>query len=101
MLARRHREGLLSDAEHSLLHDRFAEDFGDVLAVGLDGRVLEIVDRLVGAHPLRGSDAVHLASALVLVEGGLAVDFACSDRTLLAAARSERLAAFDPAGSGG
>jgi hypothetical protein len=67
------------------------------LIVDLDARVLELVDALVGRHPLRSADAVHLSSALVLSEAGLAVSFACSDKTLLTAARAERLSAFDPA----
>ena len=97
MLSRRRRDGLLSKREHALLRDRFHDDFGDLLVVALDGRVLEVVERLVTAHPLRSADAVHLASALMLVEAGLAVEFACADRALLAAARAERLLAFDPA----
>lgn len=97
MLARRRREGLLSAAEHELIRDRFVGDFGDLTVVDLGGRVLELAERVLADHPLRSADAVHLASALLLTEAGLAVDFACSDRALLAAARAERLAAFDPA----
>ena len=96
-LARRRREGALSGEEHEMLRGRFTSDFGDLVAIDMDGRVLELVDRLVADHPLRGADAVHLASALFLDESGLAVEFACSDRVLLAAARAERLVAFDPA----
>ena len=96
MLARRKREGLLSEGERAALHAQFTEDFADLLVVDLDARVLEIVERLVSNHPLRGADAVHLASALLLVEAGLSVEFACCDRALLAAARAERLPAFDP-----
>lgn len=97
MLARRRREGLLDEAEARMLRDRFRSDFSELVTVDLDGRVLELCERLVLDHPLRGADAVHLASALVLAEAGLAVEFACSDRALMAAARAERLAAFDPA----
>ena len=97
MLARRRREGLLSLDEHAELRRRFHADWAAMSVVDLDGRVLEIVDRLVVAHPLRGADAVHLASALTLNEAGLLVEFACSDRGLSAAARGERLVVFDPA----
>lgn len=96
-LARSRREGRITAGVHTALRARFASDWADVSAIDLDGRVLEIVERLVDVHPLRGADAAHLASALVLREAGLDVEFACSDRTLLGAARSERLAAFDPA----
>ena len=96
MLSRRRREGLLTVEEYTSLHASFVADFSDLVVVDLDGRVLEIVDRLVAEHPLGGSDASHLASALFLQESGLAVTFACADCTLLSAARAERLQAFDP-----
>jgi predicted nucleic acid-binding protein len=97
MLARRNREGLITAEEHQALRRQFHVDWSALAAVDLDGRVLELADRLVHEHPLRGADAVHLASALVLGEAGLVVEFACSDRTLNAAARAERLPVFDPA----
>lgn len=96
--ARRRREGTISADEHRALREQFVSDWSNVATIDLDGRVLEIADRLLLAHALRGADAAHLASALFLSEQGLPVEFACSDRTLLAAARSERLTAFDPAG---
>jgi predicted nucleic acid-binding protein len=97
MLARRRREGLLTAAEHDALRARFHADWLAIVAVDLDGRVLELVDQLVRDHPLRSADAVHLASALFLQESGLVVEFACCDHTLIAAARRERLPVFDPA----
>lgn len=96
-LSRRHREALLNDEELRALRVRFTEDFGAMTVVGLDGRVLELVERIVRDHALRGGDAVHLASAVLLAEEGVAVRFACSDRALIAAARAERLDAIDPA----
>jgi predicted nucleic acid-binding protein len=96
MLSRRRRDGLLTAAEHERLRGQFRDDFEQLLVVGLDRRVLELVDRLVVDHPLRSADAVHLGSALFLAESGLDTEFACSDRTLLAAARAERLRSADP-----
>jgi uncharacterized protein len=95
--ARRRREGTISPDEHAELREKFIADWGNVATIDLDGRVLEIADRLLLTHALRGADAAHLASALYLAEQGLAVEFACSDRTLISAARAERLTAFDPA----
>lgn len=95
--ARRQREGLLSTDERQRLADRFVDDHAALVSVALDGRVLELVQRLVVDHPLRSADAIHLASALFLAEQGLDLRFACSDRPLLAAARAERLDVVDPA----
>ena len=52
-----------------------------------------LVDELLLRYPLRGADAIHLASALHLhnlVQG--AVVFACADRVLVDAARNEDFA---------
>jgi predicted nucleic acid-binding protein len=52
----------------------------------------EAIDRIVQRHPLRGLDAIHLASALhVREESSEQVLFVCGDRRLLAAARAEGL----------
>jgi predicted nucleic acid-binding protein len=61
------------------------------VAVGDD--VHARVDALLGRHSLRGADAIHLASAL-LVHDALQqpVTFACADTKLVAAARAEGLA---------
>lgn len=50
------------------------------------------VDDLLSRHSLRGADAIHLASAL-LVQGALKekVTFACADGRLVTTARAEGL----------
>jgi uncharacterized protein YcbX len=55
----------------------------------------EVIERLVGIHPLRGFDAIHLASAVLLNEK-LPEDFlfACFDERLAQAARREGLKVF-------
>jgi predicted nucleic acid-binding protein len=60
------------------------------VAVGDD--VHARVDELLARHPLRGADAIHLASAL-LVRDALQqpVTFACADQKLVTAARAEGL----------
>jgi predicted nucleic acid-binding protein len=58
--------------------------------VAVNDDVHRRVDELIERHALRGADAIHLASAL-LVRDALqqAVTFACADQKLVAAARDE------------
>jgi predicted nucleic acid-binding protein len=94
--ARRRREELVLAVELEELRRRFAEDWEELMQVPIGAEVLALVPGLCERHPLRGGDALQLASALLLVQEGLAVTFACSDRRLLDAAAAEGLATFNP-----
>jgi len=94
--ARRRREELLLAPELEELQLRFAEDWEELMQVPVGAETLAFVPGLCERHPLRGADAVHLASALLLRREGLEILFACSDRNLLGAAAAEGLAIFDP-----
>lgn len=94
--ARRLREALLTGEEHDRLVDQFEHDWQSVIAVATRPDVVARVPRLVRQHPLRGADAVHLASALTLQEAGLEVTFAVADARLVEAAAKEGLEVFDP-----
>ncbi len=96
-LARRRREELLREAELEQIRLVFAEDWERLNQMPVGEAVLRRVPELCDRHPLRGADAVHLASAMLLQEEGIEILFACSDRALLAAATAEGLAIFDPA----
>lgn len=94
--ARRLREELLTDEEYADLVERFERDWQGVIVVALLPALLGRVPRLARAHPLRGADSIHLASALALQEAGLETVFAVADRRLMEAASKEGLVAFDP-----
>ena len=105
--ARRFRENLLLKREADLLPRQFRDDWiFELTEVELSAGVLGFIPRLVKEHPLRGSDAIHLASALWLrdaarlgVRFGPAarpLTFATSDKRLKNAASAEGLTVFDP-----
>lgn len=95
--ARRRRESLLTDAEHADLVAGFEDDWQGLIVVALRPAIAGLTPRLVRNHPLRGADAVHLASALTLRDAGIDVTFAGSDLRLVDAAETEGLEAFNPA----
>ena len=94
--ARRRREGHFRPEEFEELAQRWTEDWQSLMRVPIGAEALAIIPGLCETHPLRGADAIHLASALLLQEHGLEVTFTCSDRVLLEAARSEGLFLYDP-----
>ena len=73
----------------------FQKDWKSFIRVEVNDNLNEVIDRVVGNHPLRGFDAIHLASALITRER-LSEDFffACFDRKLLQAAQMEGLETF-------
>jgi predicted nucleic acid-binding protein len=107
IVARRVREKLLSAVDGAAIHERFDADWVlGFTAVELDSYVLIFIRDIVKAHPLKGADAVHLASALWLrdtlrIGGKLAVPgeqitFASSDKQLITAAQKYNLDVFNP-----
>ena len=107
MMARRLRENLLQQEEFELLQEKFNEDwFFNLGHVELTAGVLAFIPGLVKRHPLKGSDAIHLASVLWLRDvwrhgksfagSSRAVEFVTSDKKLKNAASLEGLPVFDP-----
>ncbi|MBI5529381.1 MAG: type II toxin-antitoxin system VapC family toxin [Deltaproteobacteria bacterium] len=97
-LARGKREGNLQDKHHHTALNSFAQDWETFAQVGILDDLLPVVRRLVETHPLRGADAVHLASAIWMRDKtGSDVTFAVSDKALVAAAAGEGFTVFDPA----
>jgi predicted nucleic acid-binding protein len=107
VLARRNRERNISELEAKKVHDQFDEDWTFTLSpVDATAGVLGFVRDIVKSSPLKGADALHLASALWLrdtsilrtrqVSNPKPLVFISSDRQLLAAAEKNNLRVFDP-----
>lgn len=95
-LARRHREGDLSSTQHARACRDFEQDWPAYLQVDLRDDILRLARDLVQRHPLRGFDAVHLASALSLRAAlGEEIRFVAADDRLLRAALAEHCAVLN------
>ena len=96
-LARKQRDGDLTHSEYETACRQFEAEWAAYLRIELREDVLKLARDVIRRHPLRGFDAIHLASALTL-KRALAEDvtFVASDERLLEAARAERLAGANP-----
>jgi len=90
--ARKLREGHLTKPKHALACRQFEADWPAYIRVDLFDELLVIARDLIQRHPLRGYDAIHLASAISLKNGlGQQVSFSAADERLLRAAEKESL----------
>jgi len=96
---RKRREANVPQDLFDRLIGQFRDDWEALIRVevnaGLEPYVLDLVER----HPLRGFDAIHLASAValherVLQEANENLVFACFDERLIGAARAEGMAVY-------
>lgn len=99
-IARRVREGTVSQRDTDILTERFITDFKrQYLSISLESRVMIAAhDQVLGSPvPLRSLDAIQLACA---IEARLMLDepitFVTADKHLLEAAKSEGFAAENP-----
>jgi predicted nucleic acid-binding protein len=89
---RKRREGGLPSRICRTVVEQFYRDYTTWFLIPVTEAVNRIVRRLLEQYAIRGFDALHLASALVLREkGNLDVGFACFDQRLNHAARQEGL----------
>ena len=94
---RKKREADLADSLIRKIVDSFRRDWVSFIRVEVNDELNGYIDRVVEGYPLRGFDAIHLASAIVIHER-LPEDFvfACFDDRLASAAQSEGLETFRP-----
>jgi predicted nucleic acid-binding protein len=101
-IAKRQRMGQITIAQQRRFVRLFLKDCADrFLSWDVNDEVIELATDLTQRHPLRGYDAVHLATALtlnrVLVENGLPpLTFVAADDVLCEAAEEEALAVENP-----
>src|SRR3990172_7058116 len=82
-LTRRRRDGHLSDGLYALSCKQFESDWRAYIRVDLRDEVLLLARDLIRRHPLRGFDAIHLASALSLKRAlGEEITFAAAGRRI-------------------
>jgi predicted nucleic acid-binding protein len=95
MLAAVYRKGSEARVRRSLIENVvtvFKEDWASFVIVEVDNRLNDGIHKQVADYGLRGSDAIHLASALAI--GAVVTDqflFACYDERLRQAAIAEGL----------
>lgn len=91
-LTRKQREGHLPDRQYALACRQFESDWHAYIRVDLRDEILLLARDLIQRHPLRGFDAIYLASALSLRSAlGEEITFAAADGRLLRAAEGEGL----------
>jgi len=91
-LARKRREGEFTQEEHERARGAFESDWANYFVIEVSERVTESGGKLIGQFALRGFDALHLASALLVREHTRTeVVFACFDRALNDAAQAAGL----------
>jgi uncharacterized protein len=90
--ARKRREQPANAAVLDQAQQTFRKDWAGLYRIAVDDEINRRIDDILSLHPLRGADAIHLASALFLRDMVQAeVTFACSDSSLRAAAQAENL----------
>ncbi|MBW4667587.1 MAG: type II toxin-antitoxin system VapC family toxin [Cyanomargarita calcarea GSE-NOS-MK-12-04C] len=101
-LARRQREGSISDNQASQILQAFRYHFdAQYQKVELLPAVTQMAGQLVSRHPLRAYDAVQLASALCILPqfsqaNTMTYTFLTADQRLLAVAQAENLITDNP-----
>lgn len=93
---RLYREGLLSTKQIQKLLAAFEEDWKIFAVIEFSMEIRKRIPTLTKDFPLRGADAVHLASAVMILERGISMQFLASDKKLLHAAEDYGFKVIDP-----
>jgi uncharacterized protein len=89
---RKSREGVIDAKALRKAIQEFKSEWETMATVSVGGPVNQRVEALIATHGLRGFDAIHLASAVVLKDQGIKdLVFLAADQRLVGAAKAERL----------
>ncbi|HEV2439529.1 MAG TPA: type II toxin-antitoxin system VapC family toxin [bacterium] len=88
VFARMRRERLLRPRAYAAIVALFNDGWERLNLVEITAPLVQAAADLVERHPLRGFDALHLASALVLRGDDVPVTFCCHESRLAGAARA-------------
>jgi len=89
--AQARREARLSAQAYRHVVEAFVDDWPRYITVEVTDRLVKDAGKLAAHRALRGYDALHLASALVLREQIPSISLLAFDRELMAAAKRESL----------
>jgi predicted nucleic acid-binding protein len=94
-LHRKRREVVVPAKRFERILASFRGDWQNFYCIEVSGTLHPVIDRLAATYPLRGFDAIHLASAFLIYQK-IPKDFAfaCFDQQLLDAARQEGMPTF-------
>lgn len=96
-LARRQREGLFGKRFLHESYQGFQEDLRVTFQrIAVEDTLLEEAAELTLRHPLKGYDAVQVATALVTQQRFIALTFISADKQMLRAAQSEGMQTENP-----
>ena len=93
---RKKREGTLSTQELNQVVSQLKQDWGSFILIHVSSEINQQVEQILKRRPLRGFDALHLASAVVIKKKLKETPtFACADQHLNTAAGAEGLEVLD------
>ncbi len=92
---RKKRESAIEDARMENIVSSLRADWNSFIRIQVNDELNEYIDKAIKAHPLRGFDAIHLASAMIVHEKFQSdFLFICFDQKLTRAAQKEGIRTF-------
>jgi uncharacterized protein len=96
VFARRFKERSIVKKEYNMLLMSFETDWVNYLQIKVSQNVVQLAGNLAAKHALRGFDAIHLSSAIYLMNSKMPVLFLCHDDKLQKASLREKLIQPNP-----